>query len=259
MARVAGFAVKEASSSPVAYDQFAEVYNRHWTQTSLSLVKPVTLLVLPRLEPGARLIDVCCGTGVLLAELAPADLRLVGLDGSRRMLERARARVDDVPLIQADVRRFGCTAVFDAAVCMFDSLNHMLTLEDLRAAFRCVCDALVPGGWFLFDLNTEAVYLKYWKGVHRISDPDMVVTTRSTYDRHRRLAAFDVSIETERADQSRLAEFKLLQRYHRPAEVSQALEYSGLIEVGRYGLDRDALAMHVDEAAERTFFLCRKP
>ena len=65
------------------------------------------------LSPGARVLDVCCGTGLnfpLLQErIGPAG-RLVAVDASPRMLARAEERVDragwsNVELIEADVRR----------------------------------------------------------------------------------------------------------------------------------------------------------
>jgi hypothetical protein len=46
--------------------------------------------------------------------------------------------------------------VFDAAVCTFDALNY-LTPADLGATLTAVGRRLRPGGWFVFDLHTDAL------------------------------------------------------------------------------------------------------
>lgn len=60
-----------------------------------------------RLQPGDRVLEVCCGTGTNLALMqAKAAVHLAGLDISRPMLLRARTKLarqsGDVPLVEAD-------------------------------------------------------------------------------------------------------------------------------------------------------------
>jgi ubiquinone/menaquinone biosynthesis C-methylase UbiE len=80
------------------------------------------------LQPGARVLDVACGTGANFAlierRIGPSG-RLVGLDLTARMLDRARARAvragwHNVELREADVCRLApgfFAAPFDAALC----------------------------------------------------------------------------------------------------------------------------------------------
>ena len=66
------------------------------------------------LQPGNTAVDLCCGTGVNLPHLVEAvgpTGRVVGVDLSPGMLERARQRVEDagwdnVELVEVDVRDF---------------------------------------------------------------------------------------------------------------------------------------------------------
>lgn len=244
---------------PDSYDRFAEVYERHWTPTSRWFTSAVAVALLPRLSPGARLLDLCCGTGVLLQELEGGGLHAVGLDGSRPMLERARRRVTGAALIQADARRFALNPVFDGVTCMFDSLNHMLTVEELKEAFGCVRDSLMRGGWFLFDLNTEAAYHEHWDGSEIILDSDMRITTSSRYQHGKRLGVFVLTIEHMAGGAVAATEkVRLTQRCHSREEVLTAMSMAGLVLVDVFSFDRGALVSVPPPDTERIFYLCRK-
>jgi ubiquinone/menaquinone biosynthesis C-methylase UbiE len=71
------------------YDRFASTYDTRWKR----YVDETTSLAMARLAlpPGARLLDVGCGTGVLLHRVRRIDpgVRGVGIDLTRRMLLHA--------------------------------------------------------------------------------------------------------------------------------------------------------------------------
>jgi len=106
-------------------------------------------------SPVRTVLDVCCGTGLLTAELIELGYEVTGTDGSPEMIDQARELLGpDVQLsvvVLPDLPRLGR---FDAAVSTFDSLNY-LTLDGLRATLAAVAAQLRPGGWFVLDLHTE--------------------------------------------------------------------------------------------------------
>jgi len=75
-----------------------------------------------RLSPGARLLDLGCGTGRHAVELARRGYRMIGVDLSRGMLRQAQAATQaagvSVDWIQADAKRFAAVACFDGAICL---------------------------------------------------------------------------------------------------------------------------------------------
>ncbi len=217
------------------------------------------LLVGGRLQSEARVLDLCCGTGQLAAELAARGYSVIGLDGSRRMLGHARDNAPGVRLVQGDVRRFGLRSCCDAVVCMFDSLNHVLTIDELGAVFRSVHDCLLPGGLFLFDLNTETGYRRHWGGVYRLTSGDFDVATRSTYYRRRRLGVFRAHISRRGDPMAGTEEVELWQHCHEPGEVVSALAAAGLVGVETYGTEGDALVPDWIEGGERAFYLSERP
>ena len=73
------------------------------------------------------------------------------------MLDRARTLLGpDVPLVLATLPELGVEGTFDAAVCTFDGLNYLAPGE-LHATFAALADRLRPGGWFVFDVHTDAM------------------------------------------------------------------------------------------------------
>jgi SAM-dependent methyltransferase len=109
-------------------------------------------------ENGVRsVLDVCCGTGLLAAELRSRDYRVVGTDASEAMLDQARLLLgSEVPLVQATLPDLPVEGVFDAAVSTFDGLNY-LSPTDLRSTLAAIAGHLRPGGWLVFDVHTDAM------------------------------------------------------------------------------------------------------
>ena len=105
-------------------------------------------------RPGARsLLELGCGTGALLAGLAP-QLSVTGIDRSPEMLSIAKRNVPGARLLQGDMTAFSLPYRFDVVICMFDTLNHVVTADGWLALFRSVHEHLSDGGLFIFDVNT---------------------------------------------------------------------------------------------------------
>jgi len=103
---------------------------------------------------GARsLLELGCGTGALLRDLA-SDLSVTGIDRSPEMLAIAARTVPGARLLQADMTSFTLPYRFDVVICMFDTLNHVVTVDGWLALFRCAHQHLSDNGLFIFDVNT---------------------------------------------------------------------------------------------------------
>jgi len=102
-------------------------------------------------------LDLCCGTGLLAAELARLGYRVTGVDASGSMLECAHRRLgDDAVLVRATLPELPVEGLFDAAVSTFDGFNY-LSPDELRETLGAVAGRLRPGGWLVFDLHTDAM------------------------------------------------------------------------------------------------------
>jgi demethylmenaquinone methyltransferase/2-methoxy-6-polyprenyl-1,4-benzoquinol methylase len=93
--------------------------------------------------PGDRVLDACCGTGDLAIEAERRGGRVVGLDFSERMLERARRKSGTIEWVQGDALALPFEdGSFDAATCGFGVRN----LEDLAGGLAELRRVLRPGG-----------------------------------------------------------------------------------------------------------------
>ena len=99
--------------------------------------------------PGA-ILDAGCGTGRLLIPLAKAGYAVTGVDRSADMLRLARANLaregmtGDVGLLQGDLRTMDLGRRFTMALVALGSFNHLLTMEDQRAALGRLAAHLEP-------------------------------------------------------------------------------------------------------------------
>ncbi len=95
------------------------------------------------IRPGARVLDLACGSGDLTAAAQAAGARVVGLDFSAGMLEAARARRLGDVVVRGDALALPLAdGAMDAVVSGFALRNFV----DLAAAFAEVARVLRPGG-----------------------------------------------------------------------------------------------------------------
>lgn len=119
------------------------------------------LLEAVPLEPGATVLDVGCGTGFAVLELAHrlgAGARLVGLDPWAGALARAQARrraqdARGVLLVRGVAER---VPLRDAVVDLVVSNNGLNNVRDLGAALRECARVTRPGGRLVFTMNLPA-------------------------------------------------------------------------------------------------------
>jgi len=241
------------------YDRFAWAYNRHWSQFS-ERVAPIVMdnSILKGLPAGAHILDLCCGTGQLARALVERGYRVTGLDISEEMIRIARENAPGARFVVDDARSFAALDVYDAVVCVFDSLNHIMTLDELMSVFRHVCAALREGGVFFFDMNTEEGYRAQWKGSSSIVEDDYVSVARSSYSPEERTARFDATLF--RLDGVwRRSDVTLYQRCYSEEEISTALREAGLADVRAYAVGEGLRLVEPAADTRRLFFVCYRP
>jgi SAM-dependent methyltransferase len=101
------------------------------------------------LSPGARVLDVPCGTGRIATHLRARGCTVIGIDVTDAFVRAARAA--GVPAIRGDMRtQLVRSASFDAVLCWWGSFGYFDEDGNLAQA-EAAAAALVPGGRVLID------------------------------------------------------------------------------------------------------------
>jgi SAM-dependent methyltransferase len=150
----------EAMTDPEQIRSYVKAYEWGGPTSALQLFHLQNLSSLIR--PGDCVLDLACGPGPLLLELAPLypDCRFIGADLSRPMLDvleescHAR-RIENIETLHEDIRHL--PSLNDGTVDMVIStsaLHHLPDLEGLAQVFKRASDLLkTDGGVYMFDFG----------------------------------------------------------------------------------------------------------
>lgn len=207
------------------YDDWAWLYNQTLgPKYGNQKIGPIERVVLPHVPPGGAILDLCCGTGQLVAGLTGRGYSVTGFDGSTDMLRFAKQNAPSATFVEGDARHFAFDEAFDAVICTSASLNHMDHSDDLRGVFTSVNRSLKTGGIFVFDVNHPAQMSRYWRGQPAEGEigRDHAWLITPDYETATARGSFTVDIYRRRADssngllkrlESRLANLKFLRRH----------------------------------------------
>lgn len=138
------------------YNRLAGLYDG-MTQFSVRLDGQRTLLrsLLERL-PARSALDMGCGTGVHAVALAQLGLRVIGVDISAAMLDRARAHASehgvDVDFREGDFLSVLPPGTSDLLLCLGNSLPHLASPEELWRVLAHWRSLVAEGGHAVIQL-----------------------------------------------------------------------------------------------------------
>lgn len=108
------------------------------------------------------LLELGCGTGAMTRRMATKGYDMIGIDISEDMLtlarERSEGKEDGILYLCQDMREFELFGTVAAVFCVCDTINYMLTPEELGKVFSLVSNYLDSGGLFIFDMDTRYLY-----------------------------------------------------------------------------------------------------
>jgi SAM-dependent methyltransferase len=243
------------------YNRYAEVYDSSGqVHFSLRMIGYLTDLLPHHGWEGESALDLACGTGTLTLAYAQGGLRAYGVDASAPMLAQARQKAAELGLearwSQQDMRAFSLPEQADLVTCCYDSLNYLLSEDDLRATFRQVAAVLRPGGLFVFDVNTPWMYENLGADTSFADGEDLGIVLQASYDRGTRLATWKLTGFVKREAMWERFDETHVQRSFATAELAGALSSAGLAEEGRYA----CFSLDVPQQdTSREMWVARKP
>jgi len=104
---------------------------------------------------GGRILDIGCGAGRHLLELAKRGYQASGFDVRQEMVtfvheeaKKARLKID---VSVGDLREMRLTSTFDIAICFMDTFRYLLTNEQIIRHLKIVAEHLQPDGLYVTD------------------------------------------------------------------------------------------------------------
>ncbi len=212
--------------------------------------------------PGNTVLDLACGTGSLTRELALRGYEMIGVDQSPEMLAEAAEKnrgvspVEPIFLCQS-MEKLDLYGTIDACVCCLDSVNYVTDPSKLLRAFQRVHLFLMPGGLFLFDINSPEKLEGLDGQVFLDETEDTYCVWRSEFSRRSRICSYFMDIF--RLDPATglwdRGEELHRERAYTPEMLTAMLETAGFQHIRRWG----ELKMRSPKPGEqRIFFTARK-
>ncbi len=145
----------------------------------------------------SAVLEVGCGTGRILLPIARAGCSIVGLDNSRQMLERCRAKLAAEPaavqgrvrLVQHEMRDLNLGATYPLIIAPFRVVQHLTTVDDQLRFLEVIARHLASNGRFVFDVfNPYFAKLVEADGIEREDTPEQRLPDGRTFRRAWRVA-----------------------------------------------------------------------
>ncbi len=135
-----------------------------------------------------RILDIGCGAGRHMTDLAKRGYQLTGIDVHPEMIayvkEEARQATLPITAQVDDLHQLTVKGTFDAAVCLMDTFRFLLTNEEIVAHLRAVARLLVPGGLYVTDFWVPSQWDQAGNEIHQWEQREGDTTVRVFYLQH---------------------------------------------------------------------------
>lgn len=208
-------------------------------------------------------VELGCGTGTVTELLYQKGYDMIGIDSSPEMLgeavrKRDRSKSEILYLCQ-DMRELDLYSTAGTILSVCDSVNYLLTNEDICGTFRLVNQFLYPGGLFFFDFNTVYKYETVIGDATIAENRDNCsFIWENYYHSKERVNEYDLTVfvqeDEERGLFRRFCETHY-QRGYTLEEMKGFVQSSGMKLLA--ALDADT-CREPKECSERIYMICRK-
>lgn len=243
------------------YGSFAEYYDSLTSNVDYRKTAEYVSDILNenRINKGI-LLDLACGTGTMSLILAQKGYDVIGVDNSPEMLGEAREKAleagEDILFLCQDMCSIDLYGTVDCTVCLLDSLNHLESKEELLEAFKRVSLFTVPGGLFVFDVNTEYKH-KYVLGDNTFvyDNDDVYCVWQNEYDDESKTVEIFLDFFQEENGLYRRSSEYFAERAFSDSDIKNLLSEAGFTDIKAYGELRKTAP---SDTEERIFYVARK-
>lgn len=246
------------------YKDFVEVYRQGWYPNhslDIATIFPCLLADLG-IQP-TSLVDIACGMGDFAIEMAKSGIECTGVDLSTQMLGMAKekSRLENVAVtwLHQDMSKLKLKKTVDLATCWFDSLNYLLSYQELLYTFYNVNQALKDKGYFIFDMNTRFGLIENWNRYPSYVPQDTskcFEVHQPSFDYENNIASLKITAFVKEAEGWKRIQETHQERGYTLEEIRRVIQESGFLELHCFGnlIDRTPL----QEDSGRVYFILQK-
>lgn len=214
------------------------------------------VLTMLDLQPGSRILDLCCGQGRHAVHLTQVGHRVTGLDRSAYLLAQAKsasaAAGVEIHWVRGDMRYLPWREQFDTCLSLFSAFGYFEDDAENEQVLHQVQRSLKPGGVFLLDVsNRDYCLLRLWPNVWHYVEEAAVLEETSFDALTSRFTTTFTWVE-----EGKWESLTHSVRHYTAPELSGMLQRAGLDPVAYYG---DFEGEEFDFHSSRLIVIAEKP
>lgn len=227
-------------------------HERRWEQAQEEVANIISLL---KINPGASVLDLCCGPGRHSLQLALHGFCVTGVDRTKLYLRKAHRQAEaedlNVEFVQKDMRSFCRPNTFDVVINLFTSFGYFEDINDDKKVVTNAYRSLKDNGVFLIDTMGKEVLARIFRERDWYEVNDIVVLQERevcknwSWIENRWIMIKDGKVE----------EYKISHRLYSATELAALFKECGFSATEVYG---DLTGAPYDHTAKRLVLVAHK-
>lgn len=205
----------DALTGDVPYEAFADFYEAEFARDGGEF---------------RLLLDFCCGTGTLTAEMARRGYEMIGTDASVDMLMQAREKCFSLPcpplFLNQRAEEMDLYGTVDAAYCSLDGMNY-LPPEVLPELFRRLHLFVRPGGLVIYDVKEPEWFRSLDGQIFLDEKEDVFCVWRADYRTEDRCICYGMDLFERQGRLWQRSGEEHLEYAHEPDDLRSLMEKAG--------------------------------
>lgn len=182
------------------------------------------------------LVDLGCGTGKVLVNMADLGYDTIGIDSSYMMLNKAMdlsyEEQKHILWLNQDITEYELYGTADVFISLLDTINHLGGIEDVEKIFASFKNYMNPDGIFIFDVGT----LKHFENtlgdnVFFVDEENYTLLWENRYNSDERVNKADITLfEKEDVSEELYSRYDgtITEKYITTEEIQKAASRNGL-------------------------------
>ncbi len=242
----------------MGYTSFAEVYDKLTKNVDYkSYAAFIRKCLCENSIQDGIILDCACGTGTLSKYLSDYGYDMILADSSELMLNSAREKNPDALTICQSMTELDLFGTVKSCVSTLDSINHLLTYDDVKKAFSKISLFTEKDGIFIFDVNTGYKHAYVLADNTFVYDVDGVYCVwQNRFLRKRMMTDITLDIFIKENDgKYRRETDSFSERAYDIDRLTELLEDTGFEVIGLFG---DNMTDAPDDKSLRIYFEAKK-